>query len=85
MNEPAKRAPEKSTPLGVAGWIALVVLGGFLIVSIVYAVHAWTALSDVPMSGLGWFFLAMGVVFTIALGAGLMYLVFYSSRHDYDR
>jgi len=33
----------------------------------------------------GWFFLVLGIVFTIALGAGLMALVFYSSRHDYDR
>ena len=40
-------------------------------------------LAGVHMSGLGWIFLVLGVVVTIALGAGLMALVFYSSRHDY--
>lgn len=85
MNEPAKRATATGAALGVAGWIALIVLAGFLGAAILYAIHAWMALSGVPMSGLGWFFLAMGIVFTVALGAGLMFLVFYSSRHDYDR
>jgi len=37
------------------------------------------------MSGWGWTFLGLGIVVTIALGAGLMALVFYSSRHDMDR
>ena len=77
--------PEKNTPLGIAGGVALVVLGGFLAASIWYAIHAWMALSGVAMSPMGWFFLAFGIVFTIALGAGLMALVFYSSRHHYDR
>ena len=30
-------------------------------------------------------FLGLGVVISIGLGAGLMALVFYSSRHNYDR
>jgi hypothetical protein len=29
--------------------------------------------------------MALGVFFTIAVGGGLMGLVFYSSRHDYDQ
>jgi hypothetical protein len=27
----------------------------------------------------------LGVVVTLGVGGGLMWLVFYSSRHDYDR
>ena len=77
--------PEKNAPLSIAGWVALIVLGGFLAVSIWYAIHAWMALEGVAMSPMGWFFLVLGIVFTIALGAGLMALVFYSSRHDFDR
>jgi len=77
--------PEKNAPLSIAGWVALIVLGGFLAVSIWYAIHAWMALEGVAMSAMGWFFLVLGIVFTIALGAGLMALVFYSSRHDFDR
>lgn len=71
--------------IGPAGWIAIVVLGVFLVVSVVYAVDAWDSLGAVSMSGAGWLFLVLGVVFTVAVGGGLMWLVFYSSRHDYDR
>jgi len=42
-------------------------------------------MAGVHMSGWGWTFLILGIVVTIGLGAGLMALVFYSSRHDMDR
>jgi hypothetical protein len=76
---------EGGSPLSTAGWLALVVLACFFFVSLWYAVKVWTSLAGVHMSGSGWFFLVLGVVVTIALGAGLMALVFYSSRHDFDR
>jgi hypothetical protein len=37
------------------------------------------------MSPAGWLFLILGALITLGLGAGLMALVFYSSRHDYDQ
>jgi hypothetical protein len=37
------------------------------------------------MSVFGWFALVAGSVITVAVGGGLMALVFYSSRNDYDR
>ncbi|HSC60287.1 MAG TPA: hypothetical protein VLC29_03575 [Rhizomicrobium sp.] len=74
-----------SRKLGPGGWFAIVVLLGFLAAAIYYAVHAWNAMSGVGISPLGWFFMAMGVIFTIAVGGGLMALVFYSSRHNYDQ
>lgn len=74
-----------NSKLSAAGWLALLVLGVFFFVSLWYAVKVWTSMAGVQMSGLGWFFLGLGVVVTIALGAGLMALVFYSSRHDMDR
>ena len=77
--------PEKNKKLSPAGWVALVVLAGLLAGSLWYAIHAWTALAGVAMSAAGWFYLILGALFTLALGAGLMALVFYSSRHDYDR
>lgn len=76
---------QKDQPLGTGGWITLIVLGGFLVAAIVYAVSAWSDLSGTAMSSMGWLFLVLGVVFTIAVGGGLMWLVFYSSRHHYDR
>jgi len=71
--------------LGPAGWVTLVVLLGLFGVSLWYAVKVWQAMSGVHMSGFGWAFLVLGVVVTVALGVGLMFLVFYSSRHDMDR
>ena len=75
----------KQAPLSAAGWITLAILLGFFFVSLWYALKVWTAMSGVHLSGLGWLFLCLGVVVTIGLGAGLMALVFYSSRHDMDR
>jgi prolipoprotein diacylglyceryltransferase len=71
--------------LGTGGWITLAVLAGFLVAALVYAADAWRDLSGVAMSEAGWIFLILGIVITILVGAGLMALLFYSSRHDYDR
>jgi hypothetical protein len=71
--------------LGPGGWLAIIVLLGFLIAAIVYAVQAWNAMGDVQVSTAGWVFMALGVVVTILVGGGLMALVFYSSRHNYDQ
>jgi prolipoprotein diacylglyceryltransferase len=71
--------------LGPGGWFAIVVLVGFLIAAIAYAIHAWTAMEGVGVSTAGWIFMILGVVVTTAVGGGLMALVFYSSRHDYDQ
>ena len=80
-----QKLPDKQAPLSLAGWVALVVLLGFLLVSLWYAVKVWTSMAGVHMSGWGWTFLILGIVVTTGLGAGLMALVFYSSRHDMDR
>jgi hypothetical protein len=71
--------------LGPGGWFAIVVLVGFLVAAIAYAIHAWTAMDGVGVSTAGWIFMILGVVVTTAVGGGLMALVFYSSRHDYDQ
>jgi hypothetical protein len=81
----ARKHDNKSGRLSAAGWVALAILLGFLAASLWYAVRVWTAMPGVHMSRLGWLFLVLGVVVTTALGAGLMALVFYSSRHDMDR
>ncbi|HSM95230.1 MAG TPA: hypothetical protein VLT91_04240 [Rhizomicrobium sp.] len=74
-----------SRNLGPGGWFAIIVLLGFLIAAVAYAVRAWNAMSGVGISPLGWLFMALGVIFTIGVGGGLMALVFYSSRHNYDQ
>jgi hypothetical protein len=84
MSDP-QQAPQTSSPLGAAGWVALVVLGGFLLVAIIFAVRAWGDLAGVGISTAGWVFMILGIVVTTAVGAGLMGLVFYSSRKNYDQ
>jgi hypothetical protein len=81
------KSPEKyhDSRLSSSGWIAMVNLAGFFLASLCFAVKFWTSIAGVHMSGWGWTFLILGIVVTIALGAGLMALVFYSSRHDMDR
>ncbi len=71
--------------LSRGGWLALAILIGFLAVSIWYAVYAWGAIGQTQMSAFGWFALIAGSLVTVAVGGGLMALIFYSSRHDYDR
>jgi hypothetical protein len=82
LNAPEK---EENSQLSAAGWIALAILGGLFFVSLWYAIKVWTSMAGVHMSGWGWFTLVLGIVVTIGLGGGLMALVFYSSRHDYDQ
>jgi len=56
VEDPKKRGDETSGSLGVAGWIALVVLAGFLAGAIAYAVHTWNELAGVsiPWVGFSW-------------------------------
>lgn len=75
----------QDSQLSVAGWIAIIVMLGLLAWAGWYAIQGWISMRGVAMSTLGWVFLVLGVVVTFLVGAGLMALVFYSSRHDMDR
>jgi uncharacterized integral membrane protein len=75
---------QSSNRLSAGGWLIIIVLVTLLVASAVYAVHIWNSVST-AMSGWGWSMLLLGVVITTALGVGLMFLVFYSARHDMDR
>jgi len=75
----------KRVPLSAAGGLALIVLFSFLAVAIAYAIYGWSAIATAHISTFGWIALGVGSAVTILVGGGLMALVFYSSRHDYDR
>ncbi|HMD64441.1 MAG TPA: hypothetical protein VKF83_10780 [Stellaceae bacterium] len=60
----------------IAGIVVLVV--GFLIAAV------WSGIGDSEISVAGWLAMGLGVVVTLALGIGLMALVFISSRRGYD-
>jgi hypothetical protein len=75
----------KNSPLSPAGWVAIILMAALLAWAVWYSVNAFTAMRGVHMSVLGWVFLSLGAIVTFLVGAGLMGLVFYSSRHDMDR
>jgi len=72
------------SPLGAGGWITIIALFSFLLASIALAFWGWN-LTDAKISSSGMVSLVLGVLVTTAVGAGLMALVFWSSRHGYDR
>ena len=49
-----------------------------------FAWYVWSELGDVEISMQGYLALAGGVAVTLALGVGLMWLVYYSHRRGYD-
>ena len=67
-----------------AGIAVTVVLLIFLGAAIWLNAVAWTGAGDVHMSGHAIFAMILGIVFSLAVGCGLMFLVFYSSRAGYD-
>lgn len=71
--------------LGPAGYVALAALIGLLALAAWYAVRAWQSMAGVAMSATGWMALVLGSLLTLLVGGGLMWLVFYSSRKNYDR
>ncbi len=82
---PAEPISSASKPISIGGWVGIVILGIFLVISMLYAMNAWIDLGDTEISGMGWLMLWFGIIFTIACGVVLMFLVFYSARKNYDR
>jgi hypothetical protein len=63
-------------------WV-IVPLFALLFAAFFFLGETWTRLSgSVPLYG--WFAIIGGVVFSLALGGGLMALMFYSARRGYD-
>jgi hypothetical protein len=70
--------------LSTGAWIAIVALIVLLVVAIVGVYYSGTDDLASGVSGPGYLAMAFGVLFTIVVGAGLMGLIFYSSRRGYD-
>lgn len=70
--------------MGAGSWTILIVLISLLVATLVIVYFGWTSAreTDVPTSG--YVAMAIGVIFSLAVGFGLMALVFYSSRKGYD-
>jgi hypothetical protein len=64
--------------------LAVATLLALLAAAIYYAVGIWTSVEAPDMPFAIYVALALGVLFSVVIGAGLMALMFYSSRQGYD-
>ena len=65
-------------------WVSAAIAGAVVVVIGVFIAVQWTRIGDSEISAAGWLALGLGVIVTLALGIGLMALVFISSRRGYD-
>jgi hypothetical protein len=74
-----------SGKIGVWGTVAIAVpLLALLAGALWFAVYSWSSTGGAPIPTAGYVAMALGIVFSLVVGCGLMALVFYSSRHGYD-
>ena len=86
LSVPAKqtKAIEAMRSIGKGSWVILAVLLIMLIGTVVVSYLGWTSAAGTDVPASGYIALALGVIFSLAVGFGLMALVFYSSRAGYD-
>lgn len=65
---------------GIAVALAAVAIVGVLAV----VASLWASVGNSQISAAGWAAMVLGVLLALALGIGLMALVFFSSRRGYD-
>jgi hypothetical protein len=77
-------------PMSIRSVLLIVVLLALLIAAAAISIHTWNSIGADPsaggqgMSGVGIAALIGGGLGTLALGVGLMSLVFFSARRGYD-
>ena len=81
-NQPAV-APSGPESGKLARWVVIAVLCALLLATCILGYLGWTS-TDTKVPEAGYVALVLGVVFSLVVGAGLMALVFYSSRKGYD-
>lgn len=77
-------ASEVSAVARMGSWTILIVLLSLLALTSVVVYLGWTYGKDADVPTSGYVAMAIGVIFSLAVGFGLMALVFYSSRKGYD-
>jgi NADH:ubiquinone oxidoreductase subunit 6 (subunit J) len=75
---------EVKTIKSALNWVVAAIAGAVVLVIGFVIAALWTSLGDSEISGAGWLAMGLGVIVTLALGIGLMALVFVSNRRGYD-
>jgi uncharacterized membrane protein required for colicin V production len=70
--------------LGAGSWIIIIVLLSLLAATGFIVYLGWTLGDGIEVSRAGYVAMALGVLFSLAVGCGLMALLFYSSRSGFD-
>jgi hypothetical protein len=65
-------------------WVAVGIAAAVVTVTAVVIARFWRSIGTSEISFAGWLAMGLGIVATLALGIGLMSLVFISSRRGYD-
>ena len=68
----------------VGGWATVAILSAFLLASVGIAVEGWKSAAGTTVPISGYLSMALGAVLSLAVGWGLMALIFYSSRGGFD-
>jgi hypothetical protein len=72
-----------STPKGLGSWAVIIVLVS-LLAATGFVVYRGLTVGDAAVPTSGYVAMALGVIFSLVVGFGLMALIFYSSRKGYD-
>jgi hypothetical protein len=76
--------PATWTRLGAGSWIILIVLLALLVFTGVIIYRGWALGDGTDVPAFGYAAMVFGVIISLAVGFGLMALIFYSSRGGYD-
>jgi hypothetical protein len=76
--------PTALAPPAMKTAVTIAVLAVLLVVALVAGLYLWWSLSDVEISLHGLIAMTLGCLVSLALGGGLMFLVFYSNRRGHD-
>jgi uncharacterized oligopeptide transporter (OPT) family protein len=82
-NQERRGTAAKPLRNSVGAWIVVAVLSLLLVASGVFG-YLGSTIGDANIPTSGYVAMAVGVVFSLFVGIGLMALVFYSSRKGYD-
>jgi hypothetical protein len=72
-----------SVPKSLGSWLVIILLL-LLLAAAGFVAHEGFRLGDAKVPASGYIAMALGVTFSLAVGFGLMTLLFYSSRKGYD-